>query len=134
MKIGQYESAQNEGIHEDAQIRVIENMPYFIIKKYKNSIAFLQTQLHQSAHAVKVPFEVIRPPGSRLNTFAQSFYSKKTYERVFQQWVIDWREEHAEALAQGKPGLARWRAFSGNLVFYQRSFASTYVSPRAHAD
>ncbi len=62
-------------------------------------------------------FKLSRPPGSRFNTFAQSFYSKKTYERVFQQWIIDWREEHAEALSRKHFGLARWRHVSGYGIF-----------------
>ena len=81
------------------------------------SFMLVSRQLRLDLNGANNRLRIAGPPGSRLNTFAQAFYSKKTYERVFQQWIIDWREEHAGALAQGKFRLALWRAFSGNFVF-----------------
>lgn len=48
------------------------------------------------------------PPGHLWLKATRFFWSKKTYERVFLQAVIDMREEHYEALAAGE----KWRARS----------------------
>lgn len=57
-----------------------------------------------------------RPPASLMNSIARFLYSKKTYERIFMQVVIDLREEHAEALQAKRPWHARWIAARGNLI------------------
>ena len=48
------------------------------------------------------------PPGQRALSQAEFLYSKKTYQEVFVQLIIDVREEHAEALVQGRQWRARW--------------------------
>lgn len=56
-----------------------------------------------------------RPPASFINSIARFLYSKKTYERIFMQVIIDLREEHAEALQAKRRWHARWIAARGNL-------------------
>jgi hypothetical protein len=57
-----------------------------------------------------------RPPASAINSVARFIYSKRTYERIFMQLVLDLREEHAEALQAKRPRLARWIAMRGNAI------------------
>lgn len=51
---------------------------------------------------------VVRPPGHFARTVLAFVFSKKAFESVFSQAIIDMREEHAEALAEGDHWKARW--------------------------
>lgn len=57
-----------------------------------------------------------RPPVSAMNSVARFIYSKRTYERIFMQLVLDLREEHAEALQAKCPKHAWWIAMRGNII------------------
>jgi hypothetical protein len=50
-------------------------------------------------------------PGYRLDHFLKGVFSKKSYERVFSQVIIDTREEYIEAIAAGAERHARWIKF-----------------------
>ncbi len=49
-----------------------------------------------------------RPPGFRLARFLSFVLTKKTYERLVVQLILDEREEHAEALAHSMKWKARF--------------------------
>lgn len=51
---------------------------------------------------------VQRPPAMKLDHLLRFFASKKTYECVYSQIVIDTREEYVEAIATGDERKARW--------------------------
>lgn len=48
------------------------------------------------------------PPGHRCVSVLKFLYSKKTFERVFEQILVDMREEHLEALSKEHAWHARW--------------------------
>lgn len=60
---------------------------------------------------------VALPPGTNLLNIAKFVYSKKTIERLFNQIVVDMREEHLEALARGEIRHARWIHLRGTVAF-----------------
>jgi hypothetical protein len=51
---------------------------------------------------------VVIPPGSKLLTIAEFFYSKKTYTLRFKPIVADMRQEYFEALYEKRVWKARW--------------------------
>jgi|ERR671923_2919865 hypothetical protein len=51
---------------------------------------------------------VVIPPGSKLLTIAEFFYSKKTYTLCFKPIVDDMRQEYFEALCEKRVWKARW--------------------------
>lgn len=63
------------------------------------------------------PRVIRHSPGSRILTFANFIYSKKTVDRVFSQIIHDMREEYIEALALGNKWHARWIHIRGVLSF-----------------
>lgn len=69
-----------------------------------------------------------RPPASLINSIARFLYSKKTYERIFMQLVVDVREEHAEALLAKRRWHARWIATRGNLMMVMTMGAHAFTS------
>lgn len=46
--------------------------------------------------------------GSRLWRLADFLYARKTRERVFDQIILDWREEWCEAMSEGRRARAAW--------------------------
>lgn len=69
-----------------------------------------------------------RPPASAMNSVARFIYSKRTYERIFMQLVLDLREEHAEALLANRPKLARWIAIRGNAIMAMTMATHAFTS------
>ena len=51
---------------------------------------------------------VVIPPGSKLLTIAEFFYSKKTYTLRFKPIVADMQQEYFEALYEKRVWKARW--------------------------
>ncbi|WP_425417484.1 hypothetical protein [Oricola indica] len=62
---------------------------------------------------------VTRPPAARLVGLFRLVFTRKAFEHVFSQVILDGREEYYEALSDGKIGLARFRAIRlyGILLF-----------------
>lgn len=52
--------------------------------------------------------KIAKPPGRWLDLFAEFFYSTKTYERVFQQIICDFRGEYFDALSANRKWKAKW--------------------------
>ncbi len=69
-----------------------------------------------------------RPPASAINSVARFIYSKRTYERIFMQLVLDLREEHAEALQAKHRTLARWIAMRGNVIMVMTMATHAFTS------
>jgi hypothetical protein len=72
--------------------------------------------------------KIHKPPASTINSIVRLLYSKRTYERIFMQLVIDLREEHAEALYQGRTRLAKWIAMRGNVAMILTMAAHAFAS------
>jgi len=53
---------------------------------------------------------IYKPPGYAMTGALRFLLPKKVFERVVEQMILDAREEHAEALAEGRPKHARWIA------------------------
>ena len=51
---------------------------------------------------------VIRAPGTLARTVLSFVFSKRAFETVFGQAIVDMQEEYVEALANGKKWKARW--------------------------
>jgi len=51
---------------------------------------------------------LVAPPGSFAKRVLSFIFSKKAFDKIFAQAINDMREEHAEALANGEVGKARW--------------------------
>lgn len=69
-----------------------------------------------------------RPPASAMNSFFRIMYSKRTYERIFMQIVLDLREEHAEALQANRPKFARWITLRGNAIMLATMVTHAFMS------
>jgi len=52
--------------------------------------------------------KISRPPGLRLLSIAEFFYSPKTVKEVFNYTINDWHVEYFEALNKKEIGKARW--------------------------
>jgi hypothetical protein len=62
---------------------------------------------------------IVRPPGSRLRSFADFFFSPKTMERVINPILSDMYNDHCGALAEGKPAKAFWARVRGYWSFWK---------------
>lgn len=68
----------------------------------------------RAVHRRRKPAKIVRPPGSFLLGVTSFVYSKKTFERVFQQAIADMREEYNEAILANKKWRARFIVVRGN--------------------
>lgn len=59
---------------------------------------------------------IARPPGSRFLSALRLVFSRKTCDEIFAQVVNDERQEHVEALANGRDGHARWISIRLNIT------------------
>jgi hypothetical protein len=57
---------------------------------------------------------IAAPPGHLLMLITEFLFSRKTFVEVFVATAVDFRDEHAHALACGRVRKARWIAFRGN--------------------
>jgi hypothetical protein len=62
--------------------------------------------------------KIHRPPGARLDSFASSVFSKRTYATVLKPCLGDMLAEYLEALHEGKPNKARWIRVRGTAAFW----------------
>lgn len=70
---------------------------------------FLGRSLKVTRYSASVQFpKVHQPPGSRIRATLQFVFTKKAFETVFAQAIVDMRDEHAEALSEGRMHKARW--------------------------
>ena len=68
------------------------------------------------------------PPGTRLLSVVEFFYSPKTVEEVFKPLIADWRTEYFDALKQNRTVKARWIS-----ARYRYHFAITMGVSRVYA-
>jgi hypothetical protein len=69
--------------------------------------------------------KVRRAPGSHLLWVADLLFSRKSVEEVLEDTVIDMRREYFDALAQDRPGKARWARIRGTWTFFCAAFELT---------
>ncbi len=69
-----------------------------------------------------------RPPGFKLQAFADFFFSRKTYEIVLEPVLRDLQDEHIEALAEDQLWKARWVRIRGTWSFWAAALAQTPLS------
>lgn len=50
----------------------------------------------------------LHPPAQELEQWLQSLVSRKSYERIYSQMILNIREEYYEALVNKETGKARW--------------------------
>lgn len=76
--------------------------------------------------------KLLSPPGSWARIGLRFVFSKKTFDNVYAQAIADMREEHAEALAHGRPWKARWvvLAYHLDLVLTLGAWFGTSVVQR----
>jgi len=70
---------------------------------------------------------IVRPPGSRLLSFGDFFYSPKTLERVIQPIIADMQAEYCKALAENRKVKATWIRFRGYVNFWKALGLHTIV-------
>jgi hypothetical protein len=58
--------------------------------------------------AANIPQKIKEPPGTKLLTLVEFFYSRKTVEEVFKPIIADWRTEYFEAISQKRDVKAAW--------------------------
>lgn len=102
-RIAQFEEVM-EGIHEHEELRRR-------LKDLDRTLLYCSKLEKQS--------QIVRPPASRLTGLLRLIFTRKAFEQVFSQVILDGREEYNEALAEGKINLARYRAIRlyGILIF-----------------
>ena len=71
---------------------------------------------------------IFRPPGTISILLFQTVYSKKKFERIFQQPIADMREEYYSALMLGRVKHARWIWISGVACLWLTVLADVPVS------
>ncbi len=76
----------------------------------------------------KLTKRILRPPGFKLQAFADLFFSPKTYGNVLEPVLRDLQAEHMEALAEGRPRKARWVHIRGTWSFWAAVVAQLPVS------
>jgi hypothetical protein len=70
--------------------------------------AEIQRQARDAERLVHQAVRIQHPPGFWLDRFLHLLFSKKSYERVYSQMIIDMREEYFEALSLGRLRTAQW--------------------------
>ncbi len=68
------------------------------------------------------------PPGHRLRKFAEFFFSRKTYNEVFEPTLRDLYDEYCEALKENRLWKARWVCVRGYYSFWAAVFAQLPIS------
>lgn len=73
--------------------------------------------------------KLLSPPGSWARAVLSFVFSKKTFDNVYAQGIVDMRDEHAEALSQGRIWKARWKvmAYYINLVLTIAGWSGTAI-------
>ncbi|MER8405118.1 hypothetical protein [Mesorhizobium sp. M0185] len=69
-----------------------------------------------------------RAPAERLVGLLRAVFSRRAFEAIFSQIVIDGREEYFEALSMGRTHLARWRLTQIYLIVIFTALTWTSVS------
>lgn len=73
--------------------------------------------LDWKADEPKIRGRLAKPPGGLLLGMAEFFYSKGTFERIFQPTISDMREEYFEALSADRRWKARLVVLRGYLAY-----------------
>lgn len=76
---------------------------------------FNSTKYRNSKDIKPKKSKIYLPPGSSVRSVLEFIFSKKAFDGVFAQVIVDMREEHAEALAVGELRKARWIVVRGHL-------------------
>lgn len=108
-------------VYKEALEVLMLTVKTFVLSLYP--IAFVVGQVQKKQH-------VSGAPGGHLLQLVDFFYSKKTVKRVFEQIVGDMREEHFEALHQGRKWKAAWvlvRGYWGFLKAMNLSWIASIV-------
>lgn len=64
--------------------------------------------LNENRIGDKAQKKLVAAPGNRAGSILKFVFSKKAFETVFAQAIVDMRDEHAEALSEGLMHKARW--------------------------
>jgi hypothetical protein len=71
---------------------------------------------------------VYNPPGSRLLSFSEFFFSPKTHKEIFEPTIRDLFEEYCQALNARREWKARWVCIRGYWSFWSAVFAHLPIS------
>ncbi len=74
------------------------------------------------------PPRIYRPPGFKLQDFAEFWYSPKTNENILEPVLRDLQDEHMEALVEGRPRKAQWVRIRGTWAFWAATVAQLPTS------
>jgi hypothetical protein len=66
-------------------------------------------------------------PGTKLLAIADFLFKKQTVEGVFNQIVVDWRNDYFDALSEKRNWKARWISFRGHYEFYSAMFKQSPI-------
>ena len=84
-------------------------------REYPNEIV-AATSVERSIGRITKSSNLTVAPGSLVLRIAEFLCTKKIYERVFLQAVVDMREEYNDALVKGRKEKARWVVIRGYLA------------------
>lgn len=95
------------------------------------SIFGFSVEWQSATRAARQP-KLISPPGSFARSVLAFLFSKKGFDNVFAQAIVDMREEHADALANKQIWKARWIVLRDHLglVLTVSAFFGTSVVKR----
>jgi hypothetical protein len=100
---------QNEYNLPDSHIRnMIKQLEERVINKESSRSRNYESDKVEKTFGNHTSNTIISAPGSLVLKVAELLCSRKDYERVFLQTVLDMREEYNEALFQGRKRKAQW--------------------------
>ena len=74
--------------------------------------------LKAMVQASRRPKAIRRPPGMKLDAFAQFVFSKRVYQTVLKPNLAETQHEYFEALCEGQLKKARWVRIRGVIGFW----------------
>ncbi len=104
----------------------VESAPRQFVLRIQQDVLYLRNVL-VNAKQIHRP-QLHRPPGFRLQRFAEFFFLRKTCGNVLEPVIRDLQDEHMEALAEGRTVKARWVRIRGTWSFWAAVVAQTPVS------